>query len=351
MTRPVGRPAGLLPAAPRRHQADLAEHRNVDQRRAAGPRCAAVQPLGRAPDCQHGFPGDQCGLGEAHHHRAGQHGDRAVLLAALAREHRGRKRMVQHQRPGGEQPGQDHAGDARERCGGERAKEHGVGLVARLEVHRKACRHELRVAARDRNDAVRRDVEGEQRDVIGGRALAFDRRRLVIAFEDVVERNDAVGQVLAEAAQEADGEGLGRDMHREVAVHDVPDPLAADQRARRDAAERRRRIGMPPEQRERCGDQPGAHHGEQRDHAFHRVGKLDRHHGVGRQPELAQSRRERRDGAVCLRIAEPAHRSVGEGGPVGRVDQRWRVGPARKRAAEQIVEGRLRGGIVVRHRR
>ena len=118
------------------------------------------------------------------------------------------------------------------------------------------------MAARDRDDAVRRDVEGEQRDVIGGRALALDLRRLLIVFEDVVERHHAVRQVLAEAAQEADGERLGRDVHCKVAMHDVADPLAADQRARRHAAERRRRIGMAPEQGERCGDQSGAHHGE-----------------------------------------------------------------------------------------
>ena len=167
----------------------------------------------------------------------------------------------------------------------ERAEEHRVGLGARFEMHRKARGDQFGMAARDRHDAVRRDVEGDQRDVIGRLALALDRRRLVVALEDIVERHDAVRQVLAEAAQEADGEGLGRDVHREIAMHDVADALAADQRARRDAAERRRRIGMAPQQRQRRGDQSGAHHGEQRDHALHRVGKLDRHHGVGRQAE------------------------------------------------------------------
>ena len=89
-----------------------------------------------------------------------------------------------------------------------------------------------------------------QRDVIGGLAIALDRRRLAAAREDVVDRHDAVRQVLAEAAQEADGEGLHRDVHREVAMHGVADALAADQRARRHAAERSSSIRMAPEQRQ-----------------------------------------------------------------------------------------------------
>ena len=136
--------------------------------------------------------------------------------------------------------------------------------------------------------------------MIRGVAIALDRGRLVAAVEDIVDRHHAVGQVLAEPAQEADGEGLHRDVHRKIAMHGIADALAADQRARRDAAERRRRIGVAPQQRQRRRDQPRAHHGEQRDHALDRVGKLDRHHGVGRQAEAAQPRRERRDRAVRL---------------------------------------------------
>ena len=69
--------------------------------------------------------------------------------------------MVQHQRSAGEQPGQDRAGEARERRAGERTEQHRVGLDARFEMHRKARGGEFGMAARDRHDAVRRDVEGD----------------------------------------------------------------------------------------------------------------------------------------------------------------------------------------------
>ena len=94
------------------------------------------------------------------------------------------------------------------------------------------------------------------------------------------------------------------------------------------AAERGGGIRVAPQQRQRRGDQSGAHHREQRDHALDRVGKLDRHHGVGRQAEAAQPRRECRDRAVGLRVGEAAHRPVGERRPVGRIDQRERIRPA-----------------------
>ena len=162
--------------------------------------------------------------------------------------------------------------------------------------------------------------------------------------KNILDRHHAVGQLLAEAAQEADRERLGRDVHCEVAMIDVADALAADQRARRDAAQRRRGVGMAPQQRQGRGDQAGAHHREQRDHAFHRVGKLDATTASVGRPKSRKPRRERRDGTVGLRVSEAAHRPVGEGRAVGRIDQRERIGPARQRAAEQVVECRLHGG-------
>ena len=143
------------------------------------------------------------------------------------------------------------------------------------------------MAARNRHDALGGDVEGHQRDVIRRIAVAFDRQRLAAACENVVNRHDTVGQVLAEPAKEADGEGLHRDVHRQIAMHRVADALAADQCARCDPAQGSGSIRMAPKQRQRRSDHPGAQNREQRDHTLNRVRQLDRHHGVGRQPEPA----------------------------------------------------------------
>ena len=75
-----------------------------------------------------------------------------------------------------------------------------------------------------------------------------------------------------------------------------------------------------------------------------RVGELNGHHGVGLQPERTQPGGERRNGAVGLRIGEPARRPAGQALAIGRIDQRQRVGVAHAGAAEQVVE---RGAVAV----
>ncbi len=191
------------------------------------------------------------------------------------------------------------------------------------------------------------DVEGHQRDVIGRIARPLDRGRLVVAREDVVDRHDAVGQVVAEAAEEADGEGLHRDVHREVAMHRIADALAADQRARRDARQRGGGIGVAPEQRQRRRDQAGAQHGEQRDHALDRVGKLDRHDGVGRQAEAraAAPRAPRSRGRPAHRSAGAPRPSVKSARSAGSISASASGRRASARA-EQVVERRLHGGLI-----
>ena len=95
-------------------------------------------------------------------------------------------------------------------------------------MHREPARDQLRMAARDRHDALGGDVEGDQGNVIRCIPIAFDRGRHAAAGENVIDRHHAVGQVLAEATQEADREGFHRDVHREIAMHRVANALAAD---------------------------------------------------------------------------------------------------------------------------
>ena len=136
--------------------------------------------------------------------------------------------------------------------------------------------------------------------------------------------------------------------HGDGAVVDLADHAARDQRTRAGLLQRRRRVRLPPEQRQRRRDHSGAQYAEQRDRALDRVGKLQRHDGAGRQAVTAQHRGERRDRAIALRVGEAARRAVGHARAVRRIDQRERIRPARERAAEEVVE---RGAHRMRRRR
>ena len=109
-----------------------------------------------------------------------------------------------------------------------------------------------------------------------------------------------------------------------------------------DATERGNAFGAPPQQRQRHGDQPGAQHPEQREHAFDRVGDLDADDGVGVQPHAPQPSGDGRNHAIGLRIGEAARLAVGEALAVGRVDERNVVGPPLRRPAQQLIERRAR---------
>ena len=298
MTRPVGSAGGLAArAAPRRDQPDLAEHRNVDQRGAAGPgraRAPAVRARARPPARSRSVA-SPISPASARRITIGPGSTATVQRssAALAREHRGRERMVQHQRAAGEQPRHDRAGEARERGGGERAEEHRVGLRCAPRGAPQgppASSSAWLRATGTMPSAVMSKVT--QRDVIGGVALALDRRRLVAARRR------------CRRAAPRRRAGCSPKPHRKrivkvsaaMCIARSPcttspmrwQPISARAATRLSAG---RRIGVAPQQRQRRGDQSGAQHGEQRDHALDRVGKLDRHHGVGRQPEARAAAR------------------------------------------------------------
>ena len=95
-----------------------------------------------------------------------------------------------------------------------------------------------------------------------------------------------------------------------------------------------------PEQRQRRRDHAGAQHAEQRDDALDGIGELDRHHGIGLQPERAQPGGNRRDGAVGFRISQLARRPAGQALAVGRIGERQRVGmrtPARRNRSSSVA--------------
>jgi hypothetical protein len=99
---------------------------------------------------------------------------------------------------------------------------------------------------------------------------------------------------------------------------------------------------VPPQQRQRHRDQPGAQDAEQHHHGVDRVGDLEADDLVGLQPHVAQPFGHRRDRPLGLCISQAARGAVGDALAVGRVDQRDGVGPACGGAAKQVIEGRAR---------
>src|SRR4029079_11288509 len=81
---------------------------------------------------------------------------------------------------------------------------------------------------------------------------------------------------------------------------------------RSNLTERRHDILVSPEERHWCSDHAGTQDAEKRDDAFHGVGKLDCHDGIGLQPEAAQLCSEHRDCAVSLRKTERSRCAVGK---------------------------------------
>ncbi len=156
--------------------------------------------------------------------------------------------------------------------------------------------------------------------------------------EQVVEGDDAVGRRIAVAADVTDREDLGRDLHGEVVVVHLADSAADDQGVRADPAERRHRLGAPPQERQRHRDQSGPDDAEDRERALHRVGGLNGDHGVGAQPHTAQPAGDGRHHAIGLRIGEAARLAGGEASTIRWIDERDRVRTPGRRPSQQLVE-------------
>src|SRR5262249_35007781 len=142
------------------------------------------------------------------------------LAAALNEECLVVEGVVQRERSADKQPGDEAERETRERGQGERGENDGILPDAALERDRGTRREKLEMAARDRDETIGRYVPGDHRDVRGRIDEAGDRlgRRRGGGGEQVVESDDAVREVVAEAADLADLKDLGRDVHRKVAV-------------------------------------------------------------------------------------------------------------------------------------
>ena len=164
--------------------------------------------------------------------------------------------------------------------------------------------------------------------------------------EHIVERDHAVRRVLAESTDVADWKQLRRHLHGDLGLCIRADAHAGEDRPGADATKRVGGVLPVPKQRQGRGDHAGAQDPEQRQHALHHVGQLQRHHRVGGKPEFAQPCGDCANRPVGLRISQPARGAVGEGRAVGRIGQRHRVGVTHAGAAEQLVERCGRAGDV-----
>ncbi len=135
------------------------------------------------------------------------------------------------------------------------------------------------MAARDRHRPLGVHVPRDHGKVGGGswriRTLLLERRRSgTCGVEQFVERDDAVGEILAEPADEADLKRFGRGLQRIVELIVRPDAPVHDQRTRARAAEGGRYVGSPPQQGQRHRDHPGSQHRKKGQHEFDAVGEL-----------------------------------------------------------------------------
>ena len=103
-------------------------------------------------------------------------------------------------------------------------------------------------------------------------------------------------------------------------------------------------IGVPPQQRHGRGDQARPQHAEQGEHSFDGVGHLQRDDFVACEPISGEPRGDSADGAIGLRVSEPARHARGEGLAMRRIDQGEMVGTLRDGATEQVVEGDASAG-------
>ncbi len=215
------------------------------------------------------------------------------------------------------------------------------GRDAGLQKHRKPAGDDLHLRPRHGAQAVRRDVEGD--DVGPARIAIEDIAMRVVSESDVVERRHSLRHVAAEHADMADRERFGCRVHRDLGVVDAVDPGRADDAARADAVQRVGQFRLAPELRQQRHDQPGAHRRQHRQRRLDRVRQLDCDDRSRRQRGIKEMRSEVGDGAIGLRVGQPARRLAGHALLVDRVGERVGVRFAGDAAAEQIVERRRAG--------
>jgi hypothetical protein len=201
------------------------------------------------------------------------------------------------------------------------------------------------MAAGDRDRAISADIPGDDGKMCGRprRVPALFRRRQRVGRlgrEQVAQRNDAVGNVLSEAADKAELERLRRRLQSIIELIVSADAPTDDQRAGARATERSRYVGAPPQQWQRHRDHAGAQHRQKGQHALDAVGELQGDNRVRTQPGPVQPPGDGRDHVIGLRVTQRAGGKIGEPLAIGRIDQRNCIRTPFRRAAKQIVEGR-----------
>src|SRR3954470_15215079 len=164
--------------------------------------------------------------------------------------------------------------------------------------------------------------------IAGGRDLRTARGQRIREFagEHIIKRNHSVRRISSEAANEADRERLGGDVHGQIEMINRSDPLADDKGAGADASQRSDRIGTAPQQRQWHRDETGPEYREQRKNAFDSVGELHGDNGITTQSHAPQTRADRPDGPIGLRIGQAAWRAVDEAFAIGWINQREGTG-------------------------
>src|SRR5262245_26874959 len=87
----------------------------------------------------------------------------------------------------------------------------------------------------DWNRAVGRHVPGDQREMRAGAGIGTPlgvecgQRIEPLGVKQILERDQTIGCIAAKAANVADRENLGGDLHRQIVVIDGADPSAHDQ--------------------------------------------------------------------------------------------------------------------------
>ncbi len=100
----------------------------------------------------------------------------------------------------------------------------------------------------ERNNALGGDIEGHDGDILRWNGFwSGSSGRSRCGVEHLIERNYAVRKLAAEAADEANGEDLRRNVDDDLAVIDGADAADDDESARRQPAKRANRVGLPPQ--------------------------------------------------------------------------------------------------------
>ena len=286
-------------------------------------------------------------LREPRHQRARHDHGVAAVVAALRRECRRIERLMQRQRPAGQQPGHQREREAGKRADGAAAEDGGVLL---------ACRPSSRPASPPAISSVWLRATGTRPSGVTSKVTSATwsaglPSRSIGAGGSIASRGRAGRRTgsrrpassVAEAADVADREHLRRHLHGELAMIDsrrcgdvVMMALAPM------PAERRGGLGAPPQQRQRRRDhvRRAARRGASARSRPCWAAAMPTTVSVCR-PSRRSRRRDRRDDAVGLGVGEAARRAVGEARAVGRIDERDRVRPrastARRNSSSSVV--------------